>query len=85
MTLVLWLCSTPQINTWTSDWIEFYVEHRLGYQLKLARDQFGDSSIYEKGFQLFTHGLQCSELPLNLLLIIFDTELLLVDVMYCSH
>ncbi|KMT00173.1 hypothetical protein BVRB_1g019910 [Beta vulgaris subsp. vulgaris] len=44
--------STPQINTWTSDWIEFYVEHRLGYQLKLARDQFGDSSIYEKGQKL---------------------------------
>ncbi|KNA13696.1 hypothetical protein SOVF_114300 [Spinacia oleracea] len=44
--------STPQINTWTSDWIEFYGKHRLGYQLKLARDQFGDSSIYEKGQKL---------------------------------
>ncbi|CAO2835028.1 unnamed protein product [Amaranthus hypochondriacus] len=44
--------STPQINTWTSDWIDFYAEHRLGYQLKLARDQYGDSSIYEKGHKL---------------------------------
>uniref|UniRef100_A0A803MQ13 Protein-ribulosamine 3-kinase, chloroplastic n=1 Tax=Chenopodium quinoa TaxID=63459 RepID=A0A803MQ13_CHEQI len=44
--------STPQINTWTSDWIEFYAKHRLGYQLKLARDQFGDSLIYEKGQKL---------------------------------
>lgn len=44
--------STPQINTWTSDWIEFYAKHRLGYQLKLARDQYGDSSIYEKGLKL---------------------------------
>ncbi|KAL0397843.1 UNVERIFIED_CONTAM: Protein-ribulosamine 3-kinase, chloroplastic [Sesamum calycinum] len=44
--------STPQINTWTSDWIEFYGVHRLGYQLKLARQQFGDSLIYEKGQRL---------------------------------
>ncbi|CAL1379380.1 unnamed protein product [Linum trigynum] len=44
--------STPQINTWTSDWIEFYGEHRLGYQLKLASDQYGDSTIYQKGQRL---------------------------------
>lgn len=44
--------STPQINTWTSDWVEFYAEHRLGYQLNLAREQYGDSTIYEKGFRL---------------------------------
>lgn len=41
--------STPQINTWTSDWIEFYGVHRLGYQLNLARQQYGDSLIYERG------------------------------------
>ncbi|XP_078447940.1 protein kinase superfamily protein [Wolffia australiana] len=44
--------STPQINTWSSDWIKFYSEHRLGYQLKLALDQYGDTSIYEKGQRL---------------------------------
>ncbi|OAY62365.1 protein-ribulosamine 3-kinase, chloroplastic isoform X1 [Manihot esculenta] len=44
--------STPQINTWTSDWIEFYGKHRLGYQLKLALNQYGDSSIYQKGQRL---------------------------------
>ncbi|KAI9181973.1 hypothetical protein LWI28_020649 [Acer negundo] len=44
--------STPQINTWTSDWIEFYAEHRLGYQLKLALDQYGDSTIYQRGQRL---------------------------------
>ncbi|PIN16242.1 putative kinase [Handroanthus impetiginosus] len=44
--------STPQINTWMSDWIEFYGVHRLGYQLKLAREQYGDSLIYEKGQRL---------------------------------
>ncbi|KAF9687774.1 hypothetical protein SADUNF_Sadunf02G0128000 [Salix dunnii] len=43
---------TPQINTWTSDWIEFYGKHRLGYQLKLILDQYGDSTIYQKGERL---------------------------------
>uniref|UniRef100_A0ACD5WRH7 Uncharacterized protein n=1 Tax=Avena sativa TaxID=4498 RepID=A0ACD5WRH7_AVESA len=44
--------STPQINTWTADWIEFYSKHRLGYQLELISQRFGDSAIYEKGQQL---------------------------------
>ncbi|KAL4188179.1 hypothetical protein AMTRI_Chr09g22620 [Amborella trichopoda] len=44
--------STSQINTWSTDWISFFSEHRLGYQLKLARDQYGDASIYEKGQRL---------------------------------
>ncbi|KAG1354604.1 protein-ribulosamine 3-kinase, chloroplastic [Cocos nucifera] len=44
--------STPQINTWSSDWFEFFAEHRLGYQLKLALKQYADSSIYEKGQRL---------------------------------
>ncbi|MED6180955.1 hypothetical protein PIB30_014934 [Stylosanthes scabra] len=44
--------STPQINTWSSDWIQFYGEHRLGYQLKLASRQYGDSLIYERGQRL---------------------------------
>jgi hypothetical protein len=43
------ICSTPQINTWTADWIEFYSKHRLGYQLELISQRFGDSAIYEKG------------------------------------
>ncbi|KAG2555231.1 protein-ribulosamine 3-kinase, chloroplastic isoform X2 [Panicum virgatum] len=44
--------STPQINTWTADWIEFYSKHRLGYQLELASRRYGDSAIYEKGQRL---------------------------------
>ncbi|KAK3150277.1 hypothetical protein QOZ80_3AG0231150 [Eleusine coracana subsp. coracana] len=44
--------STPQINTWTADWIEFYSKHRLGYQLELVSQRFGDSAIYEKGQRL---------------------------------
>ncbi len=31
--------STPQINTWTSNWAEFFAQHRLGYQFKLARSR----------------------------------------------
>jgi fructosamine-3-kinase len=29
--------STPQPNPWTQDWAEFFVEHRIGYQLQLAQ------------------------------------------------
>ena len=33
--------STPQINTWADDWPEFYVQHRLGYQFRLAQRRGG--------------------------------------------
>jgi fructosamine-3-kinase len=33
--------STPQINTWKDSWVEFYTEHRLGYQFKLGRRKGG--------------------------------------------
>lgn len=33
--------STPQINTWTIDWAEFYAQHRLGYQFQLAKRRGG--------------------------------------------
>ncbi|YAF93909.1 MAG: fructosamine kinase family protein [Nodularia sp. CChRGM 3473] len=34
--------STPQINTWTADWTEFYAKHRLDYQFQLARQRGGN-------------------------------------------
>ena len=34
--------STPQINTLTSNWAEFFAEHRIGYQLKLAKRRGGN-------------------------------------------
>ena len=40
--------STPQINTWTSDWAEFFAEHRLGYQFKLARRRGGNFPQQER-------------------------------------
>ncbi|MBE9171238.1 fructosamine kinase family protein [Pleurocapsales cyanobacterium LEGE 06147] len=33
--------STPQINTWTDNWADFFAEQRIGYQLKLAKRRGG--------------------------------------------
>ncbi len=35
--------STPQINTLTENWIDFWQHYRLGYQLKLAQKNGADS------------------------------------------
>lgn len=40
--------STPQINTWTADWAEFYTKHRLSYQFKLALQRGADFPQQEK-------------------------------------
>jgi len=44
--------STPQINQWGSDWVEFYREHRLGYQLNLAASNGFKGSLQTKGQHL---------------------------------
>ncbi|KAL2629583.1 hypothetical protein R1flu_014269 [Riccia fluitans] len=44
--------STPQPNPWTSDWVTFFQEHRLRYQLQLAEKQYRDYDIAEKGQRL---------------------------------
>ena len=36
--------ATPQINTWMSDWAEFFAEYRIRYQLDLARQNGGNFS-----------------------------------------
>ena len=33
--------STPQINNWTTNWVEFYASRRLGYQFQLANSKGG--------------------------------------------
>lgn len=33
--------TTPQINTWETDWVTFFTNHRIGYQLQLARHKGG--------------------------------------------
>lgn len=42
-------CSTPQHNPWTADWVTFFRDHRLGFQLKLIKEQYGDNDLYAKG------------------------------------
>jgi Fructosamine-3-kinase len=37
--------STLQINNWTANWAEFWAEHRIGYQLKLARRRGGGLTV----------------------------------------
>lgn len=40
--------STPQINTWTENWANFWAEHRIGYQLKLAKRRGGHFPLGER-------------------------------------
>jgi fructosamine-3-kinase len=44
--------STPQHNDWTPDWIDFFRQQRLEFQLRLARDQGIGSSVYDQGMKL---------------------------------
>jgi fructosamine-3-kinase len=44
--------STPQPNRWHTDWIEFFVSNRLGYQLKLAADHGIQVALLSKGERL---------------------------------
>jgi len=36
--------STPQINNWTTDWADFFAEHRINFQIKLAKRRGGQFS-----------------------------------------
>jgi fructosamine-3-kinase len=40
--------STPQINTWTDNWAEFYTKHRLSYQFQLATRRGGSFPLQDK-------------------------------------
>lgn len=44
--------STPQKNPWTDDWISFFRDHRLGFQLQLIKDTYRDNDLYAKGQRL---------------------------------
>jgi fructosamine-3-kinase len=44
--------STPQINTRSDDWISFYGEYRLGFQLKLAGENGYGGRLRTKGERL---------------------------------
>jgi len=44
--------ATPQLNQWSDDWIDFWQKQRLGYQLKLARNNGFGSQLYDLGLEL---------------------------------
>ena len=44
--------STPQVNPWSDDWIEFWQQQRLGYQLELAHKNGFGRRLYDRGQQL---------------------------------
>ncbi|MCW9023208.1 MAG: fructosamine kinase family protein [Gammaproteobacteria bacterium] len=44
--------STPQMNTWCNEWIDFWRVHRLGYQLELAKQKGGSKRLLDKGERL---------------------------------
>lgn len=46
------LGSTPQINTTSSDWVDFWRTHRLGYQLDLARANGFNDKLQKLGGRL---------------------------------
>jgi protein-ribulosamine 3-kinase len=44
--------STGQVNAWTDDWLTFWREHRLRFQLELARRNGHGGRLYERGSEL---------------------------------
>lgn len=46
------LGTTPQLNTWADDWMTFWRERRLGYQLKLAEKNGHGGNLQKLGGRL---------------------------------
>jgi fructosamine-3-kinase len=44
--------STPQHNTFNTDWIDFWRQHRLGFQLELAHQNGFDAGLIDAGNRL---------------------------------
>ncbi len=44
--------STPQLNQWSDNWVDFWQKQRLGYQLELARKNGFSHRLYDLGLQL---------------------------------
>ena len=44
--------STEQVNTWTDDWLPFFREHRLRFQLQLAQAKGHGGRLQETGARL---------------------------------
>ena len=46
--------SIKQINNWTGNWVDFWCDHRLGFQLNLAKQNGVGRSLYIKGEKLIS-------------------------------
>jgi protein-ribulosamine 3-kinase len=44
--------STPQLNQWSTDWVDFWKKQRLGYQLELIKENGLGNRLYETGNNL---------------------------------
>jgi fructosamine-3-kinase len=44
--------ATPQVNAWSGDWVAFWRERRLGFQLALARGNGHDGALAARGERL---------------------------------
>lgn len=44
--------STPQLNQWSANWIDFWQKQRLGYQLELALQNGFGKRLYNQGINL---------------------------------
>lgn len=47
--------STPQPNPWNDDWIEFFREQRLGFQLRLAAEKGYKGELQQEGDRLLSN------------------------------
>jgi fructosamine-3-kinase len=47
--------ATPQRNQWCADWVEFWRERRLAFQLQLAADNGHRGALQERGERLLQH------------------------------
>lgn len=47
--------ATPQFNTQTESWVDFWREQRLGFQLELAQKNGANHSLIRKGEKLLVH------------------------------
>ena len=50
--------STPQINSWSGSWADFFAEQRIGYQLKLAQSRGGSFPEIDRVVEAVRNKLQ---------------------------
>ena len=44
--------ATPQANSWSDSWIDFWRKHRLGYQIELARHNQAPTALIDSALKL---------------------------------